>query len=412
MSPAARIRLLLPTGLALLALAVPDAGAQGVRRPDLLNDRVVLELPGTDRAVVREGITYAQTDSGALAFDLYLPPANARKAGPLPVVVFVNGIGDRPGIGMRTWGIYRSWARLVTAKGLAGIVHDTRLGHVDEDPRALLAHLRREGKALGIDGENVILWFCSANTRAAWPIAQDPANDHVRAAVLYYGSPDTILTRPDLPVLIGRAGLDLPFFNSSLDAMVARALRANAPFTMLNLPNGHHAFDAFDEDDQSRAAVAATLDWMVAQATPGMRIAHALRADEVRARRLITGGDWTGAEAAARAWLSAEPENGHGHSVLAQALYNQRRFADAATAYAKAGDAGSNPAFNWYNAACSAALAGDKERALDLLTKAVGTGMMQDRGAIRRDTDLELLVGDPRFESLVGSAPPSSASAR
>jgi dienelactone hydrolase len=399
----------LPILAALLALAACAPAATAARRvPDLANDRCVLTLPGMDEVKVREGLVYAQTDSATLAFDLYLPPKPM--AQPPPVVVFVNGVGDRPGIGMRTWGIYRSWGRLAAARGMAAVVHDTRLGHLDEDPRAFLAHLRKEGKALGVDGENVLLWFCSANTGPGWRMAQDPAHDQVKGAVLYYGFPDTLLRRVDLPVLIGRAGLDLAAMNSAIDGLFARALRANAPYTLINVANGHHAFDAFDHNEASRAAVAATLDWMVEQANPVVRAAQAEYAEELQARRHTVARDWPAAEAAARAWIAADPADPVAQSILAQALYGQQRWAEAGAAYRAAGDAGVQPAFNWYNAACCAALGGDKEQAIELLTKAVGTGMFQDRSAIRRDTDLELLVGDPRFEALAGPAPPSSAS--
>jgi hypothetical protein len=395
--------------VAVLALAILPPAAVAVRRtPDLANDRCVLTLPGMDVVKVREGLVYAKTDSASLAFDLYLPPKP--HAQPPPVVVFVNGVGDRPGIGMRTWGIYRSWGRLAAARGLAAVVHDTRLGHVDEDPRALLAHLKREGKALGVDADNVILWFCSANTGPGWRMAQDPAHDQVKAAVLYYGFPDTLLRRPDLPVLIGRAGLDLANTNAALDGLALRALRMNAPYTVINVANGHHAFDAFDHHEASRAAVAATLEWMVEQANPAVRAAHAEYSEERSARRLVQAQDWPAAEEGIRAWIKADPADPQAQSTLAQALYAQRKFTEAGAAFRAAGDAGGQPAFNWYNAACCAALAGDKEQAIELLTKAVGTGMFQDRAAIRRDTDLELLVGDPRFEALVGPAPPSSAS--
>jgi dienelactone hydrolase len=377
------------------------------RAPDLLNDTCVYTLPGMDAVAVKADIAFARGDSGALGLDLYLPPQPTRN--PPPVVVFVNGVGPVNGIPMRSWGIYRSWARLAAVRGLAAVLHDVRRGHEAEDAAAALAYVHREAGALGVDGDDVVLWACSANVRVGWPLATDPANDFVQAAVIYYGSPDTTLRRPDLPILLGRAGLDTPFFNRALDATALRALRVNAPVTVMNVANGHHAFDLVDDDDQSRAAVQATLDWMVAHTSAGVRDARGLRGDELAARRAVQAGDWGRAEPLIRRWLALEPDNGQAQEALAQALYHLERFAEAGAAYARVGDAGFMPGLTYYNAACSYARIGQKERALELLAKAVATGMIQDRTSLRRDSDLESLHGDPRFEALIVGPPPGGS---
>lgn len=385
------------------AAAPPAAPAQR-RAPDLLDDVCVYTLPGMADVRVRKDIVYAPGDSGALMLDLYLPPAPTRN--PPPVVVFVNGVGPVDGTSLRQWGIYRSWAQLAAVRGMAAVLHDTRRGHELEDAAAVLAHIHARAKALGVDGGNVLLWSCSANVRAGWPLATDPANDFVKAAVIYYGSPDTTLRRLDLPILLGRAGLDAPVFNRAIDAMAARALAVNAPVTVMNVANGHHAFDLVDDDDQSRAAVAATLDWMAAHLSPGVQVARGLRAEERSARRLVQQRRWAEAEPAVRAWLALEPDNG-AQDAHAQVLYNLGRFAESGQAYARTGDAGFMPGLTYYNAACSYARVGQKERALELLAKAVQTGMIQDRSSFRRDSDLESLYGDPRFEALIVGTPPA-----
>ena len=54
----------------------------------------------------------------------------------------------------------------------------------------------------------------------------------------------------------------------------------------------------------------------------------------------------------------------------------------------------------WYNLACSLALAGDREEALDTLEKAVCKGY-SDAGWMLSDDDLEGLRNDPRFKKLL-----------
>src|SRR5688572_1699918 len=394
-------------GTLLSRPAQAPAAAPATRRtPDFANDVCVYTLPGMDRVRVTKDVAFAGSGDDALRLDVYLPPEPTQT--PPPVVVFVNGVGAANDLSLRHWGIYRSWAQLAAVRGMAAVLHDVRRGHEAEDAAAALQFVHGQGQTLGVDGDNVLLWSCSANVRVGWPLATDPANAFVKGAVVYYGSPDTTLRRVDLPILLGRAGLDSPFFNRAIDAMALRALSLNAPVTVMNVANGHHAFDLVDDDDQSRAAVQATLDWMSAHLSPGVLVARGLRGEELVARRLVQQRDWTAAEPAVRAWLALEPDNGQAQDAWAQVLYHQGRFDEAGAAYARTGDNGFMPGLTYYNAACSYARVGQKERALELLAKAVQTGMIQDRSSMRRDPDLESLRGDPRFEALIAGAPPGS----
>ena len=129
-------------------------------------------------------------------------------------------------------------------------------------------------------------------------------------------------------------------------------------------------------------------------------------APEIRARQQIAAKDWPAALETTRAWMTSQPDSGGAHMNAAEALYNLKRYREAGEAYARAGDLGANPALTWYNAACSYALAGDKEAAMGLLTRAFATGRITDREQVRRDPDLESLVDDPRFTKLLEGNPP------
>jgi dienelactone hydrolase len=396
-----------PIFAALIALLFAAAGpAFAQRRPDLLNDTCVLRLPGTDKVVIRAGLPFKTAGDRRLEFDLYLPPGSAAQGGVRPpLVVFANGVGD-PEIPLKDWGIYKAWARLAAVSGMATVLHNSRQGEAAADVADLVTHLRSHAADLKFDPDNVGLWACSANVGVVMPFAMDPKNAFLKAVVLYYGALDPALIRGDLPLFVGRAGLDNPRFNGAIDAYVAKAVAANAPITVVNLPGGHHAFDAFDDNDASRAVVRQTLGFMKEALTPGVQAGLRANARELRAREQLAAQDWPAALETTAAWVRTAPDDGGAHLGRAEALYNLKRYGEAGEDYARAGDLGSIPALAWYNAACAYALAGDPERAIELLTRAFGTGRITDRDQVRADPDLTSLKEDPRFQALLRGDPP------
>jgi hypothetical protein len=92
--------------LLVAACAVSEARAE---------DRFVAPLPADSELQIRRDVEYIADGAGRALFDLYRP---ARASAPVPVVVFVNGIGAS---WMRGHVQYTSWPRAVTARGLAGV---------------------------------------------------------------------------------------------------------------------------------------------------------------------------------------------------------------------------------------------------------------------------------------------------
>ena len=382
--------------LALFLIGVPVA-ATAQPRPDLLRDTAVLTLPGMEKAKADTGLVFSEVAGRSLKFDLFHPLKSSGKA---PLVIFVNGVGmdDPP---LRRWGIYQSWCRLVAATGMAAIVHDSRRDAPRDDVQRLIEHVRTNAAKYGIDPENIAIWACSANLiHGSW-YALNPANAHVKAAVFYYGNIDTTYLRTDLPILVARAGLDGMMINTNLNAFIARAVARNAALTLLNLPNARHAFDLLDKDESSRAAVRATLEFLRVNLTPEMQAARRERAEMLRAVQRHAVRDWDGTAAAAQEWLQKEPEAAQAYQLLGDAHYHGRRYREAAQAYDRAGAMFYMPALTLYNAACSWALAGESERALQDLEKAFATGFIQDRNAVASDPDLVSVRQDPRFKKLV-----------
>src|SRR5262249_21032365 len=84
-------------------------------------------------------------------------------------------------------------------------------------------------------------------------------------------------------------------------------------------------------------------------------------------------------------------------------LYDDERYGEASDAYEKAARAGYRSATAWYNAACSHALAGRSQAALEALQRAVDRGF--DRAdLIRRDDDLNSIRSTARFRALLDQA--------
>jgi len=77
--------------------------------------------------------------------------------------------------------------------------------------------------------------------------------------------------------------------------------------------------------------------------------------------------------------------------------YHQKQFVQAAALYEKAFAAGSTDADAAYDAACCYALIGGRDKAFEFLKKAGGLGWSNADHA-RKDTDLESLRTDPRWE--------------
>jgi dienelactone hydrolase len=290
---------------------------------------------------------------------------------------------------------------------MAAVLHNSRQGQAAEDIADLVVTLRRKAPDLRVDPDDICIWACSANVDVAMPYAMDPKNTFIRAVVLYYGQLRDAFILPDRPLFVGRAGLDNALFNGSIDSYVAKAVARNAPITVVNLPGGHHAFDAFDDNDASRAIVRQTLTFMKDHLSAGVQEGFRANGEERRARQQLAAKEWPAALETTQAWAKAQPDHGGAQQGMADALYNLKRYREAAEAYARAGDLGFMPALTWYNAACSYALSGEKERAMEFLTRAFGTGRIADKEQVRTDPDLASLADDPRFAALLDGVPPA-----
>lgn len=229
--------------LALLLLAVP-VQAQ-------LDRTAVLKPPGMESVEVRKNVAY----DGERKLDLYRPKNAQQK---LPLVIFLNGVG-RPDL--KEWGQYTSWPRLVAARGMAAIAHETSGDDLPKQVDALLRYVREHAAELKIDASRIAVWACSANARLGTALLASRGDDF-RAAVFYYGLMETAPKNVNTPVYVTRAGLDAPALNASIDRWVAQAVTLEAPVTLVNYPEGVHGFDLENDTPESKQIITQTLDFL------------------------------------------------------------------------------------------------------------------------------------------------------
>ena len=181
----------------------------------------------------------------------------------------------------------------------------------------------------------VALWACSANVRPALAYMNATPPPPLATAVLYYGSDENVNVRTDLPVLLVRAGLDRPQSRDSIDRLAVQAIAANAPWTLVNVPNGHHAFDVLDDTDESRAVIRKTLGYLHDRLdVPPPR--QAPPSDARAALAHFFAGEWADAEKSYTAYAAAHPDDADALTLLGNAQVELKKPDEAAANFRKA----------------------------------------------------------------------------
>jgi ketosteroid isomerase-like protein len=143
-------------------------------------------------------------------------------------------------------------------------------------------------------------------------------------------------------------------------------------------------------------------DWRIVFDTvsPVPAGAKPLTAELMRAETPYLEGRWAEAEAAYRQFVEANPENAFAWNRLGTSQVQQKKYAEAVRSLERAIGIGGGGAVDFYNLACAYALAGDPDRALDNVERAIGAGVRR-RQQFETDPDLASLRELPRFKALM-----------
>jgi len=231
------------------------------------------------------------------AVDLYLPAAGGGPDATRPVVVFVHG-GPLPPSLMpkpRDWPVYQGYGSLLASRGAVAAVVEHDLHGVDSyersavQVRAAIDLVRGDAR---VDGDRVALWFFSGGGPLGAQWLRDPP-EWLRCVALSYPLLDALPGFPlgpgfrpveavravgdaaaagvagamranALPIVLTRVGLERPELAATVEAFTAEAGVAGAELTIVDVPNGRHAFDVLDHTDESRQAVTAAVDRVLA----------------------------------------------------------------------------------------------------------------------------------------------------
>jgi len=342
---------------------------------------VIYDVPETQDVTVEAGVPYLEDAHGRLTLDVFLPPdATAKEK--RPAVVFLNAIGDPPDPAapkLKSWGIYRTWPRLIAAHGIVGVSMECDATRVQECLAATFRFLAQHGAEHGIDGERLGVYAASANVTGASEYLFGPrAEAGIHAAVLYYGAPPQAVPRRDLPVLFVVAESDVPRLGEPLALLWRRVVEARAPWSLVFGSGMPHAFDAFADDDAARRLVQQTIAFWKSN----LEEVPQPDADPEPARAILAalfGNDTRTAVELLKAFVADHPDDAQGWLQYGRALAESSRFPEAGTAYERARALGdqSPPLL----AGLGLIRAGESrfEEAADLLGRAAAAGMRDSR---------------------------------
>jgi dienelactone hydrolase len=189
--------------------------------------------------------------------DVHLPESG----GPSPAVVFVHGPVPAGGVRPVEWPVYHGYCALGVSRGLAAATSDldyVDMGKADDAVPQLERQIESVRSLPQIDGGRIALWAFSGGGLLVNRWLADPS-DWLRCVALSYPLLQPPPAVVSVPIVLTRVGRERPEIQETVD----RFLAADLHVERIDVPNGRHAFDFFDDTDESRAAVERAVDLVV-----------------------------------------------------------------------------------------------------------------------------------------------------
>jgi len=193
---------------------------------------------------------------GDVLADIYLPAA-----ADAPIVFLIHGGPVPPGAQMKNIALFRDYGRLLAGEGFVAVTFNHRY-HVTNDFAQSIADVNAVIEHVRGGSDNVVLWAFSGGGPL---LATGFDKPYVRALVGYYamldGAPIERAAEIRVPMLIARAGRDMPEVNEPLRRFLDAALD-HVDLELLNHPHGEHAFDLLNDDARTRQIIGRTIAFL------------------------------------------------------------------------------------------------------------------------------------------------------
>jgi dienelactone hydrolase len=194
---------------------------------------------------------------GEVLADVYLPAAT-----PAPIVFLIHGGPIPEGAQMKNIALFREYGHLLAGEGFTAVTFGHRY-HAANDFTQAAADVGAVLDAFRGDSNDVVLWAFSGGGPLLTLGFDKP---YVRALVDYYavldGEPIARAAEIRVPMLIARAGRDMPQVNEPLSRFLDAAFEHGVDLELLNHAEGEHAFDLVTDDARTRQIIGRTLAFL------------------------------------------------------------------------------------------------------------------------------------------------------
>lgn len=290
---------------------------------------VVLEHPDAKNAIAKRDLVFTGGDPKIQKLDIYLP-ADLRDGEKRPAVLFLPETARN-----KSWKVYETWARLVTAYGLIGIVPDVDRNEYESTIKKAFTFIGSTGASHHIDTDRLAVFSASHTPDDVinWMLGDSNAPG-LKALALYYRNPSLKGPfRKDLPVL-WICDDQLNFAPDRTTVIWNEVQKSKAPWTMTFGTGMPYSFELFADNDDARKLVRQTiyffknhLDLLPPSSSPAApdreMIAAIFSGDRVKALTLM------------KKWLESHPDDQYTNEKYAMFLFLEKRYSEAEPHYKK-----------------------------------------------------------------------------